>query len=95
MQADCSLNPNWHRNDVGIYRRSKRTQRRKFGYSLPDGDTIYAHLQTYITDELMPFVIECDGKMLLDGRYVPCKERNIVDPFAADNFVGREELVSA
>lgn len=92
----CTLDTTWRRNAVGVYRRAKRAPRRKFEYTLPDGSKLAANLKVIVENgdsngyKAMPFLIECDGKMLLDGRYVPCKERNIVDPYAAHALAERE-----
>ncbi len=96
-RIDCSLDPTWHRNAVGVYRRSERKPRRKFRYTLPDGGEMYANLQVIIenserTPNAIPFLMECDGKLLFDERHVPCKERNVVDPFTAFNIALSEVL---
>lgn len=65
--------------------------RRKFEYTLPDDSKMHANLCIEVMDNGDPesggesFEIECDGKLLLDGRYVPCKERNLVMLPSLDN----------
>ncbi len=100
LRTYFALSPEWRRNAIGMWHRSKRAPRRKFEYTLPDGSNMFARLNQHIENtaefpDAIPFLIECDGKTLVDGRYMPCKERNIVDPFSGDTFVVREELVSA